>query len=162
MIAVRPYRAEDRAACAGIFFRAVREGTAQVFNAARREAWAPSPLPDLTRADKLLDQWCLVAWRGATAVGFLSMTPAGYLDMAFVLPEEMGRGTAGLLYAPLEARARQEGVARLTAWTSPLARRFLEKRGWHLEKVEPFHIGDVDYKRFGMALDLLDGRTAQG
>ena len=38
---IRPYRPEDRAAAALVFFRAVREGSAAFYTEAERAAWAP-------------------------------------------------------------------------------------------------------------------------
>ena len=90
-LSLRPYRPEDRAAAVYIFFRAVREGAAAFYDEAQRAAWAPSSEPDWTRADKLLDQWCWIAEREGRPVGFMSLDRTGYLDMAFVLPEEMGK-----------------------------------------------------------------------
>lgn len=152
MVTLRPYRAADRAACAAVFFRAVREGAAGAYDAAQREAWAPDGPEE--GADRLLDEWCLVAERGGRVAGFMAMTPEGYLDMAFVLPEEMGRGTAGLLYDALLAKARAAGLSRLTVHASHLARPFLERRGWQVEAAERVARNGQSLDRFAMSLAL--------
>ena len=152
MVTLRPYRPEDRAACAAIFFRAVREGAAGHYDAAQRAAWAPAGAE--TGADRLAHQWCLVAERDGTPAGFLSMTPEGHLDMAFVLPEEMGRGTAAALYDALLARARGAGLQRLTVHASHLARPFLERRGWQAETAETVALRGQRLERFVMSLGL--------
>ena len=126
-VTIRPYRPEDRAACARVFFHAVREGAAEFYNEAQRNAWAPSPDPDYEDPDKLLDQWCWVAERGPQTVGFMSLDHTGYLDMAFVLPAEMGKGTARALYDTLLAKAHAESLPRLRR--DPTPRRF-PRRSW--------------------------------
>jgi len=155
-LALRPYRATDRAACAAVFRRAVREGAARFYDAAQREAWAPDPAVP-RGADKLLAQWCVVAERDGSVAGFMSLTPEGYLDMAFVLPEEMGRGTAAALHAALLARARAAGLMRLTTHASHLARRFFARQGWQLDKAETVTLRGQRLDRFAMSRDLHEG-----
>ncbi len=130
---IRPYRPEDRAACALIYYRAIMEGTAAQLGMAERLTWARSPLPDLTRPDKLLDQWCWVAEADDGPTGFMSLCADGLLDMAFVIPEVMGKGTAAALYDVLVAKARAEGLDRLTVLASDWSRGFLIKRGWQVD-----------------------------
>lgn len=161
-LAIRRYRPEDRAACARVFYRAVREGSAAFYDRAQREAWAPSPEPDLTEPDKLGAQLCWVAERGPGGVGFMSLESSGYLDMAFVLPEEMGRGTAAALYAVLQEKARDEGLSRLTVIASHLARRFFARRGWRVDRAENRAANGQIYEVFHMSLDLKAHGAAVG
>jgi putative acetyltransferase len=156
-LSVRDYVKDDRAACALVFYRAVREGSAHIYDAAQLAAWAPSPLPDPDQPDRMLDQWCWVAERGDGVVGFMSLDHSGYLDMAFVLPEEMGKGTAAALYTPLLAKAHAMGFARLTVIASPLARPFLAKRGWVVDRPEDMTADGQIYAVFHMSLDLSEG-----
>ena len=151
--AIRSYRAADRNACIKVFYRAVREGTKAFYDQAQRTAWAPTDTPDPDKPDKLLDQWCWVAEAGGTITGFMSLDRQGYLDMAFVLPEVMGNGTAGALYDALLQRARSERFPRLTAHASHLARRFFEKRAWKVDCKEEFAASGQVYERFHMSLD---------
>lgn len=130
MRVIRPYRPEDRAAMAQVFFRAVREGSAAFYTEAERAVWAPSESPDSSRPDKLLDQDCLVAEEDGRMTGFFSMDASGYLDMAFVIPEVMGDGTAAALYDALMARARARGLHSFTVRAAEQSRRFLTRRGW--------------------------------
>ncbi len=130
---IRPYRAQDRAAAALIYYRAIMEGTADLIGAAERAAWAGSPKPDLAVPDKLLDQWCWIAEEDGRPTGFMSLCPDGLLDMAFVIPEVMGTGTAAALYDALMVKARAEGMTRLTVLASPWSRGFLLKRGWQVD-----------------------------
>lgn len=158
---VRPYRAEDRAACHGVFYRAVHEGAAEFYDAAQRSAWAPDPEPDPQAPDKLLAQWCWVAEDARGQIlGFMSLCPNGYLDMAFVLPEVRGKGVAGALYDALTLRARAEGLSRLTVHASHLARRFLAKHGWRTDYAEFHPAAGQRLERFGMSLVLTEEVSA--
>jgi putative acetyltransferase len=130
---IRPYRPEDRSAAALIYYRAIMEGTVGLIGEPERRAWARSPEPDLEEPDKLLDQWCWIAEEDGQPTGFMSLCHDGLLDMAFVIPEVMGKGTAGALYSVLLARARAERLSRLTVLASPYSRSFLLKQGWVID-----------------------------
>jgi putative acetyltransferase len=130
---IRPYGPEDRAAAALIYYRAIMEGTVGHLTEAERTAWARSPEPDLSKPDKLLTQWCWIAEEGGQPTGFMSLCHDGLLDMAFVIPEVMGNGTAGALYDTLLAKAQAENLNRLTVLASVFSRGFLIKRGWQVD-----------------------------
>ena len=77
---------------------------------------AASPEVDPTTPDKLLDQWCHVSVEGGVITGFMSLCPDGYLDMAFVLPEVMGKGHAARIYEVLLAHAKDhDATGRVVA-----------------------------------------------
>lgn len=156
-LTVRPYRDDDRAAAALIFFRAVREGAANFYNTAQCAAWAPDPEPDWAAPDKLLDQWCWVAERDGQPVGFMSLEHSGHLDMAFVLPEEMGRGTADALYDALTKQMHKAGLQRLTVTASQLARRFFLRKGWQVSWMENLEADGQVYIVFRMFADIEGG-----
>lgn len=154
---IRSYRPEDRPAVAWVFYRAVREGAAAFYDEAQRVVWAPSAHPDPDRPDKLLDQWCWVAEDADGLKGVMSLEPGGYLDMAFVLPEVMGKGVAGALYAALIEGALAEGERHLTVRASHLARRFFQKRGWRIDAAEDYETGGQVFETFMMSIDLGHG-----
>lgn len=156
MITVRAYLETDRAACRQVFQRAVREGAAGFYDAAMRAAWAPEvPPPDPDSFDKLLNQWTVVAEVDGTITGFMSMTPSGHLDMAFVLPEVMGKGHAAALHYDIVSLARTLGLTRMTVHASEYSRRFLGRRGWVLDGVEVMRAENgVQWDRNLMSLDL--------
>ena len=155
MPTIRPYRATDRAATALVFYRAVREGTHHHYTEAQRAAWAPSPTPDLTKPNKLLDQWAWVAEEDGEITGFMSLCHDGLLDMAFVIPEVMGKGTATALYAALIARARAEGLRRLTVDASPYSHGFLRKQGWQVDWEGDRNYDGIAFFGYRMSLTLV-------
>ena len=152
---IRPYRPEDRAAAARIYHRAIMEGTEGVIGAAERAAWAGTPDPDPAKPDKLLSQWCWIAEEEGRPTGFMSLCPDGLLDMAFVLPEVMGKGTAGALYDVLLAKAHAERLPRLTVLASAFSRGFLLKRGWQIDSEGPQEYGGHLYHLSRMSLSLI-------
>ena len=154
MISLRPYRASDRAACMAVFYRAVREGAVHLYSPEQCAAWAPTAIPDLSLPDKLLDQWCHVSVEGGAITGFMSLRPDGYLDMAFVLPEVMGKGHAAALYDALLAHAEEAGIKRLWVHASHLARRFFGRRGWQVDEAEVVELRGEALTRFQMSLEL--------
>ena len=159
MITVRPYRPEDAAACDQVFLRAVREGAAGFYDEAQRRDWAPDDCLGMAE-EKLPSQVAWVAEDRDRITGFMSMTPEGHLDMAFVLPEVMGKGHAAALYEALLAHAQAAGLPRLTVHASEYSRRFLARRGWVLDRVEVLTPDSgVRYDRNHMSIDLT-GETA--
>ena len=152
---IRPYRPHDRAAAELVFYRAVREGAAAHYPAAELAAWAPSPEPDWTRPDKLVEQWCHVAEEDGRMTGFFSMDDTGYLDMAFVIPEVMGNGTAAALYDTVMAHARAAGLTRFTVKAAVQSHRFLARRGWQLDRMQTF---DEDGHSYTVAMLYLDDK----
>lgn len=154
MIGIRPYRAEDRAACKAIYYRAVREGARPAYTQAQLALWAPSPEVDHSQPDRMLEQWAYVATLDGRLTGFMSMTPEGYLDLAFVLPEVRGLGHAAALYDRLLARAHQARLPRLNVHASRLFRPFLLRRGWQVDAVEQHPVGNERLERFVMSLHL--------
>jgi putative acetyltransferase len=88
----------------------------------------------------------------------MSLMPDGHLDMAFVLPEVMGKGHAAALYEALLAHAQAAGMARLTVHASEYSRRFLARRGWVLDRVEVLNRDSgVRFDRSHMSLVLPGG-----
>lgn len=155
MIRLRAYAPGDRAAVHAVFYRAVREGAAARYTAAQRAAWAPDRLVNPDRPDRLAGQFCLVSENAGHITGFMSLREDGYLDMAFVLPEVMGKGHAAALYDAILAQAQRRALPRMTAHASLLARPFFERRGWCVTQAEDHPVGPVTLRRFAMQT-LLD------
>lgn len=152
---VRAFRDSDAEACAAVFFRAVREGAAARYSEKQRRAWAPR-VPDAHDfGQRLGGMHSYVALRGDTLVGFMSITPRGYIDMAFVLPEEMGQGTADALYAMILNEAARLGCAMLTTDASHLAKPFFARHGWTAGAEETVIRGGLALNRTAMSLTRL-------
>lgn len=87
-------------------------------------------------------------------VGFMSLTKAGRLDMAFVLPKMMGTGVSDRLYAAQEQAARDLKLTRLTTDASHLARSFFLKHGWTVLAAQKARTNGHDLENFSMEKNL--------
>lgn len=128
---VRSSAPTDAEALAVVFYRAVHEGAAARYSHAERAAWVPKVPKGLAWDAKLAKSDGVVAESGGKIVGFMTRQGA-HFDMAYVLPEVMGTGVAGVLCAVLEGRARAAGVTHMTVEASLLAEPFFARRGWTL------------------------------
>lgn len=153
---IRRYTTADRAGCHRVYFKAVRDGASEFYDPAQRAAWAPNATPDLEQPDRLKDQLCWVAEQDGEVSGFMSMTEAGHIDMAFVLPEAMGTGLSSELYERVLEDGQKIGLATLTVDASHLARRFFQKHGWRIEYQEDIDRSGVTLERFRMSLPLTE------
>jgi putative acetyltransferase len=84
-------------------------------------------------------------------VGWIAMTPEGYVDMLFCLPKATRRGVGAALYAAVERSARERGLAELTAHASAFAEPFFKKHGWVVRERETVGTGDAAIVRAVMA-----------
>ena len=148
---IRASRPEDDDALHHIYFRAVREGTAQFYTQEQRIAWAPSEKRQKPFDPALI---CWVAEDEAQPVGFMAVEPGGYLDLAFVLPEYMGRGVGKALYEELLGWANTIGLKHLTTHASHLAQRFFLRHGWKVDYPETLERNGQKLERFAMSLSL--------
>ncbi|MCA0918921.1 GNAT family N-acetyltransferase [Pseudooceanicola nanhaiensis] len=145
-----PLTPDDAAEAAALFFRAVREGTQAHYTAQQRAAWAPAPPDPAAWREKFTAQFGVTAREGGSLAGFITMDGAGYLDLAFVAPEWMGRGVAVRLYAALEEEARRRGLGHLTSEASHLARPFLLRQGWQVITAQQVERRGVTLENFRM------------
>lgn len=130
--AIRHYRPGDADALAELFYRAVHEGTAEAYSDRQRAAWAPEPPAGPAWSTRLAKAFTLVAETPEGPRGFMSLTPEGCVDLAFVLPEARGTGVAAALYRAVETEARDRGLSLIWTDASHPARRFFLKQGWRV------------------------------
>jgi putative acetyltransferase len=126
---IRPYQPGDADALAQIFFDAVRIGAAPKYTEAELRAWAPVRPAAKVWAARLEGLTTFVAEADAV-LGFMSLRNDGYLDLAFVAPDQRGKGVAAGLHAAVLDHARSLGVAQMTTEASRMARPFFLRMGW--------------------------------
>lgn len=153
-IHIRDFEADDTSQTADVFYEAVHVGAKDVYDEKQRKAWAPKR-PDLSSwEERKTAQTSKVALLDTDVVGFMTLTSEGKIDLAFVIPDAMGKGVAGKLYASLLRDAKSAGHRQLTTEASHLARSFFEKRGWHVVKQQTVIRSDVALTNFLMQLDV--------
>ncbi len=96
----------------------------------------------------------VVAVRGDTPIGFMTLDDKGYLDLAFVVPEAMGVGVSDAIYAVLEGRARANGIEVLSTQASLLAEPFFARHGWTVTRRQEVEIRGVVLKNAWMEKHL--------
>ncbi|MEM1100645.1 MAG: GNAT family N-acetyltransferase [Pseudomonadota bacterium] len=151
---IRRFRAEDGAGCAALFYEAVHVGAAEKYDAAQRRAWAPKVPDGAAFAERLGAEHCFVAEDGEAIRGFMSLTPKGYLDMAFVAPDARGTGLADKLYAEILRAARSTGLTYLAVDASAYAHPFFTRHGWTIHRAAEVERGGLAIPRYSMFLDL--------
>ena len=133
-----------------IFFDAVREGAAGVYDDDQRRAWASKVPSGPNWAYRLTSQRTLVARQSERPVGFMTLADDGYIDLAFVAPAFQRRGVGGLLYTRIEALAREAGIQRLYSDASYLVRGLFEQQGWMVVQEQRIERAGVALPNFAM------------
>ncbi len=151
---VRPYREPDAAAAAQLYYDTIHAGTGAFYDAAQRRAWAPEVPDEADWGQWLSREHTLVAEDGHGLAGYMTITRAGHIDLAYVRADRMGQGVAAALYDEIESWARLQGFTTLTVHASALARRFFARRDWRVtEEQRPLRNG-VELYRYRMCKAL--------
>lgn len=151
---VRSFQADDASPLGEVFYRSVREGAANRYSKDQVEAWSPhAPSGDRWR-ERLEACDTIVAVDGDKRMGFMTVDANGYVDLAFVLPEVMGRGVSDAIYAVLEGRARAKGVDCLTTQASLLAEPFFARNDWQVVRRQEVEINGVILNNAAMEKQL--------
>jgi len=131
-IEIRNFDINDAAAAAELYFASIRQGTGRHYDRAQRQAWAPEVPNTAVWGERLAKNITLMADDAQGLAGFISLRPDGYLDLAFVRPDLMGKGVAKRLYLRIEQDALARGLTALSTDASELARSFFEGQNWQV------------------------------
>ena len=127
MFSLRPYRTEDCAALAALFYETVHAVNARDYTPQQLDAWATGEV-DLDAWDRSFREHdTVIAEQNGSIVGFGDMDASGYLDRLYAHKDCQGRGVASAICAWLE---RRSAAAEYITHASLTARPFLERRGW--------------------------------
>ncbi|MBS1493330.1 MAG: GNAT family N-acetyltransferase [Bacteroidetes bacterium] len=83
-----------------------------------------------TFADKIIEQYFIVAVIDNVIAGFASLEDDGYLDFMYVHKDFQRAGVAKTLLTELERYAKEKNIEELNAIVSHTAKGFFEKHGW--------------------------------
>jgi putative acetyltransferase len=150
-----PISPKDATGCYDVFFHAVHSGTDRFYTPDQQAAWAP-PRHEIPSnwPDRLTQGFAVCAKKWGKIVGFMTMGHDGHIDFAYVLPTEMGKGTAGKLYDACESEARHLKLEVMDTEASHLAKRFFEKRGWRVTARQMVIRNGVGIENFRMEKEL--------
>lgn len=133
MVSLRPYRHEDAGILTDLHARSVRHYGPRAYAPAQVAVWAATADVARTAARCSDGRQVWVAQDDTGGVlGFGDLEGDGHLDMLYVAPEAEGLHVGSLLYAAIEAHAREHGMARIFVEASELARPLFERRGFTL------------------------------
>ncbi|MEM6887526.1 MAG: GNAT family N-acetyltransferase [Pseudomonadota bacterium] len=136
---IRWERAADVASSiASIQFQSVREGQS-LYSDAQRQAWIAEPHSAQALATRLADAVAVLWDSDRQDVGVLTLSPGGYIDMAFVRPAHQRQGVFRGLFSALEIKARKAGETRLWTHASLMAQPAFQSVGFsviHHEEIE--------------------------
>ena len=137
-----------------VFFDAIHRGTADVYSAVQRQAWAGArPDTDGWR-NRFVGVQGFAAETAGQLLGFMTIDETGYIDLAFVSPDVMGQGIGRKLYEAVEQHARELGVAALSTHASKKARPFFERMGWSVDYTQTVEKRDVTLTNYKMSKAL--------
>ena len=152
---ISPLTQADADMCYDVFLHAVHEGTGDFYTKTQQLAWAPLRTSRPKDWSECVTQgYALTAKRWGKIVGFMTMGTDGHIDFAYVLPNEMGKGTATKLYEACEAEARRLGLSVMDTEASHLAKRFFEKHGWQVTARQTVIRDGVGIENFRMEKSL--------
>jgi len=118
---VRKFVDDDVSATGQIFFDSVRLGAAEYYDERQRNAWTEKVPNDDEWRKRLQSQHSFVAQLNTRLVGFMTLDDHGHIDLAFVVPDLIGKGVARALYERIEAEALRRGIGRLDTEASYMA-----------------------------------------
>lgn len=147
---IRPFDDADAAAAARIFYEAVHQGAAGHYDERQRDAWAKQVPETEPWRQRLRSQHTFVAEANSELIGFMTLNDSGYVDLAFVSPNWIGKGVARALYDCVERLAIDRGLERLTTEASHMARRHFERQGWSVVKQQTVERHQVSLVNFLM------------
>lgn len=142
---IRGYEARDAAGVAEVFRRSVAALGPRDYSPEQVAAWAGrAPDAGAFHARASDGRVFIVAVDDDDRpVAFADVEADGHVDMLYCAPEYAGTGLVVLLYATLEAVARQRGITRLYSEASEAALRFFLRRGFVKLHRRELMIGDV-------------------
>ena len=129
---IRRFRLADAQATREVFVAAVRIGAVGRYTQQELADWVPDATMSEGWGPWLDGHITFVADMAGQITGFMMLERSGYLNMAFVLPDQMGKGTADALYAAILAQARSLPLSQMHVLASRYAQSFFARHGWRL------------------------------
>lgn len=146
---IRQAISRDNSFLADVMFDAVRNGASE-YSETQRIAWVPSPPAGEKWSARLDSETVVLAEDAQGPVGFMTLTPFGYIDLAYIRPRARGQGLFKRLYESIENNAILASVQRVHVHASRMARGPFESVGFSVAQREQINIGSETLERFEM------------
>ena len=152
-ITLRSAEPSDYDTLGEVMFDAIHNGPTQ-YTTAQSQAWAPAPRRGAAWANRLSGKTVLLAERGATVLGFMSIEPGGYVDFAYIRPNAQGSGLFRKLFNEVLARAQKAGETELSTHASLMAQPAFAAMGFTVDVHESVDIDGQKLDRARMTKTL--------
>ncbi|MFQ3670552.1 MAG: GNAT family N-acetyltransferase [Verrucomicrobiia bacterium] len=147
---IRPYQPQDTEHLAGVYRDAVRTTGAQAYGEEQVRVWALYPDDLQEFQTRLLRGVTLVAEEAGCIAAFGQLEPSDHLAFLYCAGRHGRRGIGSAIYLALEARAFEQGVARIHTDASRISRAFFAKHGFEVIGEERVDRCGVEFERFRM------------
>ncbi len=124
------------------------------YSEAERMAWRAEPYAGADWHARLDEHKVLIIDDSEGPVGFATLTPGGYIDLAYMLPRGRGQGLFRKLYERLETEAHRMGLSRLSTHASLAAEGPFEAMGFTVTEYETVEIKGEQLRRAAMEKPL--------
>lgn len=153
---IRVFRDTDAEPLSALYRRSVEAIGPRGYTAEQVAAWASmTPSPERLRALAADGRTTLVAVDEADApVAFGDLEADGHIHFLYCAPEAAGTGTVAALYAELEGRGRDAGMARLYSEASEAARSFFLKQGFTVLVRRDFELAGIPIHNYAVEKTL--------
>ena len=151
---LRAYQTQDLPALVALFQASVSQLTAQHYDAAQRQAWAPATADMPAWQTRLASLELLIAEDDPAIAGFIGFSLDGHIDLLYCAPAYARQGVASALYAAAEQRLRAAGVRELFTEASLVAQAFFAGQGFSVQQAQTVTRGAVNLPRMLMRKTL--------
>jgi putative acetyltransferase len=132
-----------------VMFEAVRTGPSK-YTEAQRAAWVPHRRSGEDWELRLGRQAIVLARSQSAVVGFMSITPDGYIDFAYIRPTAQGTGLFRRLFNWIEKHSLERGDERMWTHASLMAQPAFAAMGFTVVEYQSVNIGGESFDRAEM------------
>ncbi|MCU0877408.1 MAG: GNAT family N-acetyltransferase [Pirellulaceae bacterium] len=147
---IRPFRAGEELTLREVFYASVHGLACRNYSAEQLAAWAPVEYDREKWSARIRQNQPFVAEEHGQILGFADVQPDGYIDQLFVAPQAAGQGVGSALLQAIEARAREQGIARLHSQVSLTAQSLFLRHGFEIEAEQTVIVTDVELRNARM------------
>lgn len=152
---IRPASSSDLMGITSLFFATVNKVNSRDYSAEHIQAWAEAALDQEYWAAKIASLYFWVAESAEEELlGFISLTPEGYLDHIFVHDKHQHEGIASALMQVLETKAKELNLSKIDSDVSITAKPFFEQQGFVVEKENRKEWKGLVFVNYRMAKEL--------